>query len=198
MTSKEKLDSLLGISDSSDNKSMDDFLNELNIDDGTAEYALSAVDSSLKDQFSKIDDSFNMISSNASSSDLTDIKNNLGNISELINVSKSIIKHLYDNIINTDLIDTELVNAAASFIEVAHRNTKEYIDLYKDRLRFFDKVQLENLKFQNQKELLDYKHKLEMEKINSKAVDVTPEGSVQWNQERIIEILDETKNNSSN
>jgi len=51
-------------------------------------------------------------------------------------------KHIYSGIIATDLIDSELVGAAAKMLESIHINIKEFIDMYKDRQRYVDKVKL--------------------------------------------------------
>ena len=84
-----------------------------------------------------------------------------------------------------------MVNATASFIEVAHRNTKEYIDLYRDRLRFLDKVKFEMIQLENIKELMRYKHELEMKKLSVTGENVLPENTVEYSQEDIIKMLNE-------
>lgn len=180
---KEHLDSLLGISDSSTNKSIDDYLNELEVN----QVSLDNIETNIKENISTIDNKI----ANFKIEDIGDIQSSLGNIAELINTSKNIISHLYNNIVNTDLIDTELVNATASFIEVAHRNTKEYIDLYKDRMRFLDKVKFEMIQLENKKELMRYKHELEMQKLAKTGETVLPENTIEYTQEDIIRMLEE-------
>lgn len=183
ISAKDKLDNLLGISDDSKVKTIDDYLNELEIN----QTSLSDIENDIKTNLTNIDNNI----SNFKIENIGDIQSSLGNIAELINTSKNIISHLYNNIINTDLIDTELVNATASFIEVAHRNTKEYIDLYKDRMKFLDKVKFEMIQLENKKELMRYKHELEMQKLAKTGETVLPENTIEYTQEDIIRILDE-------
>lgn len=183
ISAKDKLDTLLGISDGSKNKSIDDYLSELEVNSES----LNAIESDIKTNISIIDDKI----SNFKIENIADIQGSLSNIAELINTSKDIIRHLYENIINTDLIDTELVNATASFIEVAHRNTKEYIDLYRDRLKFLDKVKFEMIQLENKKELMRYKHELDMQKISMTSENVIPENSIEYSQEDIINLLND-------
>ena len=100
------------------------------------------------------------------------------------------IKHIYENIVCTELVDSELIHAAAAFIESCHLNVKEYIDLYKDRLKFYDKVQFEMLQQKHRRELLEIRQKLEREKMERNSpIDVTPTGMKTFNQEDIINAL---------
>jgi hypothetical protein len=55
-------------------------------------------------------------------------------------------------------------------MESTKLTVSEYINLYKDRLSFYDKIRLENLKHKNDMEKIKYKHDLDMEKINSKNI----------------------------
>lgn len=91
-----------------------------------------------------------------------------------------------------ELVDSDAVHSLASLMESSHLAVKEYIDLYRDRLNFYDKVRMEQIKHQHKLEELDHKHKLDMEKLNSKQVqtiDVQNE-STPFNQEDIIKQLD--------
>ena len=191
-TSKSKLDAVLGISS---DKSIDDFLNSLSIENDSAKQAVDKIDQTVKDEVKVIDDEIHAIATfdgrdeNKKVMSMIAIDKSLQNIDELISISKDVIKHIYENIACTELIDSELIHAAAAFIESCHLNIKEYIDLYKDRLKFYDKVQFEMLQQKNRKELLDYKHKLEMEKLDAKAIDVTPEGMVKFDHDDITKML---------
>lgn len=192
-TSKSKLDAALGITS---DKTIDDFLESISLENDSAKEAVEKIDSEVKKELLSIDNEINNIN-NIQKSDyndkiisITSIEKSLKNIDELIVISKDIIKHIYENIACTELVDSELIHAAATFIESCHLNIKEYIDLYKDRLKFFDKVQFEILQQKHKKELLDYKHKLDMEKEASKAIDVnTTENMVQFDHDAISKIL---------
>ena len=194
-TSKAKLDAALGISP---DKSIDDFLNSLSIENDSAKNAVDKIDASVKNEVQSIDNEIKAIASFNGAEDeskklisMIAIDKSLNNIDELISISKEVIKHIYENIACTELIDSELIHAAAAFIESCHLNIKEYIDLYKDRLKFYDKVQMEMLQQKHKKELLDYKHKLDMEKLqfSKPTVDVAPDGMVSFDHDAITDML---------
>ena len=42
-------------------------------------------------------------------------------------------KHIYENFCSSDLLDSELIGAAAKLLESIHINVKEFIDMYRDR-----------------------------------------------------------------
>jgi len=196
-TSKAKLDAALGISP---DKSIDDFLDSLSMENGSAKNAVDKIDSSVKSEVENIDASIKALSVPSVDSDeveeydrklmsLVAIDSSLKNIDELINISKDVIKHIYENISCTELIDSELIQAAASFIESCHLNIKEYIDLYKDRLKFYDKVRIEMLQQKHRIEVLREKYRLEKEKKEAEAVDVTPTGTMIFDHDKIINDL---------
>lgn len=191
-SSKAKLDAALGISP---DKSIDDFLQSLTIENDSAKNAVQKIDQSVKNEVENIDKAIIDLNNSAYENEgdrllsIVKIDDSLKNIDELINISKDVIKHIYENIACTELIDSELIHAAAAFIESCHLNVKEYIDLYKDRLKFYDKVKFEMLQQKHKKELLEYKHKLDMEKKNNGAIDITPTGMVEFDTDRIIEKL---------
>ena len=72
---------------------------------------------------------------------------------------------------------------------------KEYIELYRDRMKFYDKIRLEYIQHEHKKEIMSMKHSYELEKISKasekNAVDVTPENMVAFSQEDIIKKLAE-------
>ena len=188
-TSKKKLDAILGIDE---NSSVDDFLNNLSIEDSSAEDAVAKIDEGVKEQVEKIDDALANIKNKDLIEQLTsliDIKSSLNSINELIEISKGVIKHVYDNIICTELVDSDLIHAAAAFIESCRLNVHEYIDLYRDRTKFLEKVQFEMLQQNNRMQLLEKKFELEMKKKESQAMDVIPEGSKSYNQEDVVDAL---------
>ena len=211
MTSKEKLDSLLGISEG---KSLDDFLDSLSVEEGSAKDALDKIDKEMKSTVKEIDMKINPVelpktvsnipisnetlpqtTNDVSLSDLKNLEKNFDEIKNLVDITKNIIAHLYNNVVSTDLIDTELVNSTATLIEIAHRNIKEYIELYRDRMKFYDKIRLEYIQHEHKKEIMSMKHSYELEKISKasekNAVDVTPENMVAFSQEDIIKKLAE-------
>ena len=158
-TAKAKLDAALGITP---DKSIDDFLESLSMENDSAKNAVNKIDDSVKEEVSAIDNAIKEITVsddyNQKALSLIAIETSLKNIDELITISKEVIKHIYENIVCTELVDSELIHAAAAFIESCHLNVKEYIDLYKDRLKFYDKVRFEMLQQQNRLELVREKH----------------------------------------
>lgn len=163
------------------------------MENDSAKNAVDKIDDSVKEEVSAIDNAIKEITVsddyNQKALSLIAIETSLKNIDELITISKEVIKHIYENIVCTELVDSELIHAAAAFIESCHLNVKEYIDLYKDRLKFYDKVRFEMLQQQNRLELVREKHKLDMEKQNSGAIDVTPEGMMTFDHDKIINDL---------
>lgn len=189
-TSKQKLDELLGISSGED---IDGFLEKLTTETEDAKEAFDKIDDSVREEIKAIDTSIatlngGNLSEHEKTLSIASIESSMKDISELIDVSKGIIKHVYNNIVCTELVDSELIHAAAAFIESCHLNVKEYIDLYKDRLKFLDKIQFEILQQKHRMELLDKKHEYEMEKLRGGAVDV-PEGMVSFDTDKLLDEL---------
>lgn len=190
MTPKEKLDKALGISDG---KSMDDFLDDLDLRNEDHQKAISKIETTIKDTIQNIDSSISELQDQNSlkNSGITDsIQNSINDINELVNLSKQIIKHLYTDIVSSELVDAELVASTASFIQATHDNIKEYVELYRDRLKFFDTIKLEMIRHQNRKSEIELKHKLDMEKINAQnPINTPPENMKQFSSEDIVNAL---------
>lgn len=188
-TAKAKLDAALGIKPDT---SIDDFLNSLSMENDSAKKTVDKIDSSVKEEVSTIDSAIKDMTIDSDydkkAMALTSIETSLKHIDELISISKDVIRHIYENIVCTELVDSELIHAAAAFIESCHLNVKEYIDLYKDRLKFYDKVRMEMILQKNRLELVREKHKLDMEKKDAGAIDV-PADMATYRQEDIINAL---------
>ena len=190
MTPKEKLDKALGISDG---KSMDDFLDDLDLRNEDHQKAISKIETTIKDTIQNIDSSIAELQDQNSLKDsgVTDsIQHSLNDINELVNLSKQIIQHLYRDIVSSELVDAELVASTASFIQATHDNIKEYVELYRDRLKFFDTVKLEMIRHQNRKSEIELKHKLDMEKINAQnPINTLPENMKRFSSEDVVNAL---------
>lgn len=188
-TSKKKLDALLGIEDGS---SVDEFLENLTIENDSAETALSSIDEGVKAEVAKVDEQLATIKDKDfrdKMMSLIDIKDSLNSINELIEISKGVIKHVYDNIICTELVDSDLIHAAAAFIESCRLNVHEYIDIYKDRVKFLEKVEFEMLQQGNRMQLLEKKYELEMKKKEAQGVDAVPENMRTFNTDEVMNAL---------
>ena len=179
-SAKEKLDSLLGISA---DQTIDDFLDGLDVDAGQVSAALSAVDETAKQTVQKLDEGISRLSASLGEQDLVtvgQVEQNLSELKDLIDTSKRVVQHVYESIVTSDLVDSELIQAMAKLIEATHINISDYIDIYKQKTAFFDKVKLMNLQHAQKADLLHLKYELE-EKLRMKknAVDV-PEGMVSF------------------
>ena len=160
--SKQKIDELLGISEG-----IDAYLDTLSVD--TVSDQFKNVDDNVKNAVQTIDSqlsSYNI--QNVSSINIPVIESSLNEIHDLIGQSKEIIKHVHDNIVTTDLLDSETIDSFSHLLEAAHLMITEYINLYKDRLYFLDKIKYAMFQQEQKKELMMLKHKLEVEKIKLK------------------------------
>lgn len=184
--SNQKLDELLGISNG-----IDDFLNSLSVD--TISDQIQNVDQSIHNNINVIDSQL----SGTSNIDIVKIENSLAEIRELIDTSKSILKHVHASIVTTDLCDSELIQAFSKLLEAAHLTISEYIDLYKNRLAFLDRIKFAMFQQEQKKELMLLKHKLDMEKMQSKIDDTATdaEGLFAYSVEDVTKMLNEVDQN---
>lgn len=180
---KEKLNNLLGISN---DQTIDDFLDDLDVDAEQVSSALSSIDNGVKETVQNLETNMSKLSANLGENDLVtvgQVEQNLSELKELIDTSKRVIQHVYESIVTSDLVDSELIQAMAKLIEATHINIADYIDIYKQKIAFFDKVKLLNLQHQHKSDLLkqkfEYAEKLQKSK---NAVDV-PDGMVSFNFE---------------
>lgn len=192
-TSKQKLDELLGIQD---NSSIDDFLDSMTLELNEAEENISHIDEKVKSNIKTIDDNISNIKLNGienSSLSIQNIDNSLQEIEELIGYSKKIFKHVYESLVSSDLVDSELVGAAAKLLESIHVNISEFLSLYKEREQFANKIKVMVFQQDQKKELLELKHKYDMEKLQSTKVDnsVQVENLTTYSQEQIVKMLSE-------
>lgn len=181
----KKINEALGI------ENVEDFLSDLNIDDDVRQ--LNNIDEQVKHNVDKIDQQIaNYKDGGIQKVDIGDISTNLNEIKDLIAISKDTIRHVYEGIQSSELIDSELVGSFSKLMEATHLTISEYINLFKDRLAFYDKVRFEAIKHQHDMEKIKYKHDLDMEKLNSKGgptVDVTNNVNA-FSQEDIVKMLD--------
>lgn len=193
MTStKQKIDQVLGLNS---NESIDDFLDNLSFDSELSTN-ISEVSEDVREKMSEIDDQINSIQKTGSA-DVLQIQNmnsTMKEVEDLIFTSKKMFKHIYENIITSDLIDAEVVSAVAKLMEGIHINISEFISMYKDRQKYIDKIKLMVFQQEQRKEMEELKHKLAMErmksKIDSNAVDADATMK-NFSQEAIIKVLAE-------
>ena len=201
-TTKQKIDAILGIQD---DQSVDDFLSELDINESSADQ-LSAQFDQLKDSVAadieQLDTQINSLSSSSVNGPLLlkDMNSTMSEVEELIGISKKMFKHVYESICSSDLIDSELVASISKLLEGIHINIAEFIQLYKERSRFVDKIRLMIFTQQQKKELMELKHQQDLEKLKFKqsqdSIDATDE-SVIYSQDQVIKLLNENDNELS-
>ena len=184
-----KLNNILGI------ENIDEMLNDLDIptgDDNGISNILNDIDVKVKDAVKTIDNQTQLYNSSNGDISLHTIQSSLGEISELILISKKIIKHVYEIVVTSELIDPEVIGSIAKMIEASRIAVADYIELYKDRIRFYNTLQLEYVKHQNKKELLERKHQMDLEKksiIDNKENDEEIENMLEYTQERIVKAI---------
>lgn len=198
MTTKEKIDQALGIAPG---QSIDEFLDQLTVDCPNAiSAAMSNIDSTVKNNIQDVDKKLSSIQNGTVPSSLAvdDINTSLVEINDLICVSKKIFTHCYNNIISSDLLDSELISATAKLLESIHISITEFIDLYKERIRYFDKIKMMQLQQEHRKELMELKHKHDLELIQARNSDKTneidAENLVSYSQESIIKMMKQIDN----
>lgn len=196
-STKDRIDKILGIGGDT-GKSIDDLFSDFDKDIQKVKDASGAIDDSLTEDFKKVDEKLGIVQADPSKSGLmiTDIDASMKEIEELIVVAKKMFLHVYENFISSELIDSEVLHGASSFIEALHLNIQEFINIYRDKQKFIEKVKLMAYAQEQKKELMQFKHDLEMQKIKEKdkaeAVDVTGSaGGFSFKVEDVTKALDQ-------
>ena len=73
---------------------------------------------------------------------IADLDASMKEIEDLIVMSKAIFKHIYENIVSSELIDSELIGSTSKMLESIHINIAEFIGLYRDKMKFVEKVKM--------------------------------------------------------
>ena len=184
--STRKINEALGID------SIEGFLSDLDVKDDIAQ--LDDIDGRVRKNADEIDAQIQEYRENGIQKvDLANIQSSLKEIRDLIDISKDTIRHTYEQVVSTELVDAEALQALSKLLEATHLTVAEYINLYKDRLAFYDKVRFEQIKHSHDMEKIRYKHELDMKKLESKQVSQTIDvsgGSSAYSQEDIIKSLD--------
>lgn len=118
------------------------------------------------------------------SSKLSPVNNDevFNEMSDLTNRATSILDVCKNAISSTSLVDSDLIEAYASMIKATREVISEYIEIYKIRQQHLDRIELENIKHKNRKELVLYKKDIE------NMVDDTKAG-VDYIQEDVIDVI---------
>ena len=192
MTAREKIDQALGVSCG---KSVDEMLGELDIQAEEFHKAFDGIDDSIKAEVAKIDAKAEELarSENGGALIMSDMDSSLRQIEGVIEQSKLVFQHIVANVTSSDLIDSELVHAAAALIESIHLNIAEFISIYKQKLKFVEKVKLMVFQQQQRIELAELKHRQNLELIEAKkkepeAVEAR-EGEFEFDTDSVIKRL---------
>ena len=192
LTSKEKIDKMLGIQS---DQSIDDFLDNLTADVDKLSATVGSMSDEFKQNLQTIDNGIEAMKKNESLAPtvLVDINSSMKEVEDLVCISKKMYKHVYESIICSDLIDSELISAASKLLESIHVNIAEFLTLYKDKQRYIDKIKIMTFQHQLKLELMEKKHKQDMEKaalkLDTGAVD--GEATVGYSQEDMTRMLAE-------
>lgn len=194
LSSKDKIDAVLGITGG---KSVDEFLDGLSLDTEAIHETLGAIDDQVQTSLQNIDQAASNIQSQSEQgSSILEIKNidlSLREVEDMISLSKKMFKHIAESILTTDLVDSELVQAASKLLESIHINIAEFIQLYRSKQQFVDKIKVMIFQQEQKKELMLLKHKLDLERLSKKDAGdpkaVEAEGMVSYSQESIIKAM---------
>lgn len=192
LTSKEKIDKVLGIQE---NQSIDDFLDNLTSDVDKLSATVGGMTDEFKQNLQTIDDGIAAMKKNEALAPtvLVDINTSLKEVEDLVCISKKMYKHIYESIICSDLLDSELISAASKLLESIHINIAEFLSLYKDKQRYIDKVKIMTFQHQLKLEIMEKKHKQDMEKATLKLDTSAVEGeaTIGFSQEYLTRMLAE-------
>lgn len=161
MTSKEKIDKLLGIEN---NQSIDDFLDDISLDVDKLSASFDNIQEDVQQNIKNVDNKIKEINS-GSILEINDLTMSMKEIEDMIVLSKKMFKHIYENIISSDLLDSELISAASKLLESIHINIAEFISFYKDKQRYIDRVKIMVFQQEQKKELMILKHQQDLEKL---------------------------------
>lgn len=195
LSSTDKINAVLGITGG---KSVDEFLDGLSLDTEAIHETLGAIDAQVQTSLQNIDQAASNIQSQSEQgSSILEIKNidlSLREVEDMISLSKKMFKHIAESILTTDLVDSELVQAASKLLESIHINIAEFIQLYRSKQQFVDKIKVMIFQQEQKKELMLLKHKLDLEKIQAKGDKDDPnvveaEGMVSYSQESIVKAM---------
>lgn len=198
LTSKQKIDQLLGIES---DQSIDSFLDDLSEQTIKINETFQEIESDVKNKLQEIDKNIVEVQSGKTDSILAlqNMELSMKEIEDMIDLSKKLFKHIYMNITSSDLIDSELIAAAAKMLESIHINIAEFIQLYRDKQHFIEKIKIMVFQQEQKKELMKLKHQYDMEKLQMKNTDKEAENAemIAYSIEDITRIMhqDELKEN---
>ena len=167
LTTKERIDQALGISGG---KSIDEMLDSLNVEAEEFHKAFDDMDGRINAEIAVIDKKADELQRSEIGGQLAinDMTASLREIEKMIMSGQQVFQHVVNNITSSDLLDPELVHAAASFLESIHLNVAEFISIYKAKTKFVEKIKVMVFQQQQRIELAELKHKHNLELLHEK------------------------------
>jgi predicted transcriptional regulator len=187
-----KLNEALGI------ESIDDILSDLDVEQNQEGFnnTLKEIDVHVKSQMEIIQQQKMLYQTEPNQFNVHTMESALNEVSGLIEISKGIITKVYEYVQTSSLLDPEIISAGAKMIEATRVAISDYIDMYKNQIRFFNTIQLEMIKQKNKKELIEYKMRCDVEKNdllgNGSKNDIDMK---EYTQESIIKALNTYEKN---
>jgi len=168
--STDKINEALGIGEG---ESIDDVL--AGFDD-----ELSNIETNMQSAVDKIDNELA-----TQSGDIHSLTQSLGELSDLIKTSKAMLSDVYDYVSSSEIMDPDVIGAGADLLKASNELIREYLDLYKEKLRHFNSIEMEMIKAQNRKDLEQFKHDLKNQGGETEEVtDV-----VEYTQESVVKVI---------
>lgn len=193
LTTKERIDQALGISGAG---SLDEMLDSLNVEAEEFHKAFDGMDERVAAEADAIDRKAEQLQRSEIGGQLaiSDMTASLREIEKMVVSGQQVFQHVVDNITSSDLLDPELVHAAAAFLESIHLNVAEFISIYKQKSKFVEKIKLMVFQQQQRIELAQLKHQQNLELLREKnkaaAVDASPgEGEYVFNTDDVVKSL---------
>lgn len=192
LTTKERIDNALGISGG---KSIDEMLDSLNVEAEEFHKAFDGMDGRISAEIELIDEKAAQLQRSEIGGQLAinDMTASLREIEKMIVSGQRVFQHVVDNITSSDLLDPELVHAAASFLESIHLNVAEFISIYKAKTKFVEKIKVMVFQQQQRIELAELKHRHNMEllreKSNGAAVEAQAGTGYTFNTDDVVKSL---------
>ena len=72
--------------------------------------------------------------------DIASMSKSLKEVEDMVTLSKNILSHVANSILATTLIDSEAVQAYSKLLESIHLNIVEFIQVYKSKQDFINKI----------------------------------------------------------
>lgn len=193
-TQQEKLDAIFGITGG---KSVDEFLDDLKLDADQISSTVDQIDDTVKNEIQRLDNIQLDIKNNDGdvTLNLASMDKSLASIEDMVELSKDVIRHVAQSILATPLIDSEAVQAYSKLIESIHVNIAEFIQVYREKQNFVNKIKFSIFQQEQKKEFALFKHNLDLEKIKAKdgptPIDPDDVSTRPWNQEQLTKFLSE-------